>query len=126
MSCVFCDIIVGKEPAEIVKRWNDAIAFVPLNPVVDGHVIVIPTTHVRDFTVNPVVSAKTMKAAAELAVAPSNIITSAGVEATQSVFHLNIHIVPRKENDKLALPWDSGRRRRAVKPDSEVEESVSD
>ncbi len=36
---------------------------------------------------------------------PCNLITSAGREATQTVFHLHIHVVPRRDGDGLALPW---------------------
>jgi histidine triad (HIT) family protein len=35
----------------------------------------------------------------------ANIITSIGRVATQSVFHLHVHIVPRHEGDGLCLPW---------------------
>ncbi|MER7748974.1 HIT domain-containing protein [Streptomyces bacillaris] len=34
----------------------------------------------------------------------ANLITSKGVEATQSVFHLYVHIVPRRDGDNLPLP----------------------
>jgi hypothetical protein len=34
-----------------------------------------------------------------------NLITSAGTDATQSVFHLHVHLVPRRPNDGLKLPW---------------------
>lgn len=105
--CVFCAIISGDEPATVIRRWPDVIAIAPLNPVTEGHTLVIPTDHVRDAIENPAVTAKTMHAAAELATAPCNIITSAGREATQSVFHLHLHIVPRAEGDGLALPWYS-------------------
>jgi histidine triad (HIT) family protein len=113
-TCVFCDIIAGRSPATVVRRWPDAIAIVPLGPVVDGHLLVIPTTHVRDVTEDPAVSAAAMRRAAELSAAPCNVITSAGREATQSVFHLHLHIVPRAEDDGLALPWYSGRRSKRI------------
>jgi histidine triad (HIT) family protein len=106
--CVFCAIVDGRAPATIVRRWSDALAIVPLAPVVDGHLLVLPTAHIWDASESPFIAGRTMMAAAELAKPPFNIITSAGREATQSVFHLHIHIVPRAENDGLALPWYSG------------------
>lgn len=111
--CVFCRIITGEEPATIVRRGRDAVAFAPLNPVTDGHVLVVPTVHVRDALQDPAVTAATMKAAAGLAAksGPCNFITSVGAEATQSVFHLHIHVVPRRAGDGLALPWTDQQRR---------------
>jgi histidine triad (HIT) family protein len=41
---------------------------------------------------------------------PSNLITSRGRDATQSVFRLHVRLIFRAEGDGLALPWDSGRR----------------
>ena len=112
-DCPFCAIIAGTAPATVVRRWPDAIAIVPLNPVVEGHTLVIPKTHVTDFVAEPAVSAAVMKRAAELAgnfpAGSMNLITSRGREATQSVFHLHLHLVPRAANDGLALPWYSGR-----------------
>ena len=107
--CVFCDIIAGLAPATVVRRWPDALAIVPLGPVVEGHTLIIPYAHVRDYTSIPTVTATVMGRAAEIAPFPSNLITSAGREATQSVFHLHVHIVPRAFDDGLALPWYSGR-----------------
>jgi histidine triad (HIT) family protein len=110
--CVFCEIVAGREPAAVVRQWPDAIAIIPLNPVVFGHTLVIPNEHVRDFTENPAVSAVVMRRAAELAAPPCNLITSAGREATQSVWHLHAHLVPRATDDGLALPWYSGLSRK--------------
>ncbi len=110
--CPFCEINEGRAPAEFVDEWSDAFAIVPHNPVVDGHTLVIPKTHVPDFGHNPDVTAATMKRAAQLAqksAQPMNLITSRGREATQSVWHLHLHLVPRAANDGLALPWYSGK-----------------
>lgn len=113
-DCVFCEIVAGQAPATIVREWDDALAIVPLGPVVDGHTLVIPKQHVADFGEDPEVSATTMRRAAELAAGDQamNVITSRGREATQSVWHLHLHLVPRAENDGLALPWYSGRRKK--------------
>jgi histidine triad (HIT) family protein len=109
-ACVFCTIVAGREPATFVSRWADAVAIVPLEPVTDGHVLVIPREHVQDAAVSPAVTALTFARAAEIATRPFNLITSAGREATQTVPHLHVHIVPRRADDGLALPWWSGRR----------------
>lgn len=106
-DCVFCGIVAGTEPSRMVREWSDAIAFVPRNPVVSGHVLVIPRIHVRDAIESPAVTALTMARAAELAdgYGSSNILTSVGTPAKQSIFHLHIHVVPRFADDELMLPW---------------------
>ncbi|MGN7139043.1 HIT family protein [Streptomyces pseudogriseolus] len=110
--CPFCEINTGRAPATFVHEWSDAIAIVPLNPVVDGHTLVIPKRHVTDFVVHPDVSASVMRRAAQLAgdypAGSMNLITSRGRDATQSVFHLHLHLVPRSEGDGLPLPWHRG------------------
>ena len=113
VNCVFCAIVAGRAPATFVRQWADTIAIVPLQKVTDGHLLVIPRAHVRDASESPHIAGLAMARAAELARPPFNIITSAGREATQSVWHLHLHIVPRREDDGLALPWWSGRRTRA-------------
>lgn len=115
-ECVFCHIVAGSEPAEVVRRGHDAIAIVPLQPVTPGHLLVLPVFHVADFTEKPSVSAAAMHLAANVAhdMGPCNLITSKGREATQSVFHLHLHLVPRRENDGLALPWYSGKTKRVA------------
>jgi len=99
VNCVFCNLTRGKPSVTIIE---------PLNPVVPGHLIAIPSKHVRDAGADPVETSRVMAAAAAHAATMGcdyNLITSAGANATQSVFHLHIHIVPRHEGDGLTLPW---------------------
>jgi histidine triad (HIT) family protein len=114
--CPFCEIVASRAPATIIREWDDALAIVPLDPVVDGHVLVIPREHVADFVDDPAVSARAMYRAAELCddFGSYNVITSRGRWATQSVFHLHLHVLPRAKDDGLALPWYSGRTHRAA------------
>ncbi|MDX3336916.1 HIT family protein [Streptomyces sp. ME02-6979.5a] len=106
-SCVFCEIAAGRAPADVVREWGDVVAIRPLAPVTPGHVLVIPHTHVADVGERPLVSARTMACAAELAteLPAANVITSKGHAATQTVAHLHLHIVPRTDGDTLPLPW---------------------
>ncbi|MEV6219844.1 HIT family protein [Nocardia sp. NPDC051833] len=105
--CPFCAILEDGAPATIVDQWREAIAIVPLNPVTPGHLLVIPRKHVDDATTWPTLTGIVMKYAAEIAAdTPSaNIITSIGAEATQTVRHLHVHVVPRRPEDRLHLPW---------------------
>lgn len=84
----------------------------PLGPVVAGHLLVIPRTHVRDFADDPAITGATWQRTATLArdleLQAANGLTSMGPEATQTVFHLHVHLVPRVWGDGLALPWDDG------------------
>ncbi|MGW1218218.1 HIT family protein [Streptomyces californicus] len=103
-ACVFCRIVTGQAPADVVREWDDVIA---IHPVTPGHILVIPHTHVPDVGQDPGVSARTMACAAELAaeLPAANVITSKGTAATQTVAHLHLHIVPRTAGDDLPLPW---------------------
>lgn len=106
--CPFCEIVAGRAPADAITEWPDAIAFRSLNPVTDDHILVVPRKHVPDFAFDPDVTAATMRRAAQLmrwTPRHMNVITSRGSAATQTVYHLHLHLVPRTEGDGLALPW---------------------
>ncbi len=109
-DCPFCDI----SKIEAVHFDDGEVAiFEPLNPVVEGHLLVVPKQHVTDFADNPSISSRVMECAAAFVKQNNqdyegiNLITSKGIAATQSVMHLHIHLVPRKEGDGLNLPWTS-------------------
>lgn len=106
-DCVFCEIAAGEDDTLTV------CSFEPLNPVVPNHRLFIPTVHVEDAAEVPQVAGVVfMEAAkhAQKAGVPFNLITSAGREATQSVFHFHVHYVPRYAFDGLHLPWTGQKR----------------
>ncbi|MCX5426095.1 HIT family protein [Streptomyces sp. NBC_00078] len=108
-ACPFCRIAAGAAPAVMVREWDDAFAIRPRSGGVnEGHVLVIPRRHVADAVEDPTVSGATMTRACELGAeldCDLNLITSVGEYATQTVFHLHIHLVPRTAGDGLPLPW---------------------
>ena len=112
--CPFCEIVAGVGPAEVVDRGDEWMAFRPLHPVTDDHTLFIPTRHVESATADPETAGVVMAAAAEwLRVAHAgvgNLITSSGAAATQTVFHLHVHAVPRGPGDGLRRSWPWLRR----------------
>lgn len=111
LGCVFCDLI---EKKEFLTESDEAVVLIPLNPVVeDGHLLVIPKEHIPDFTWNPTIAGNTMMLASYVAQKLGgewNLITSAGPAATQTVFHLHLHLVRRTEGDGLHLPWTNQKK----------------
>lgn len=104
VNCVFCQRIQNGK----FKYSNDyAVAFNPLNPVTEGHMLIVPRIHIKDFTEDFYAAGKVMEFAGELYERSNdiNLITSKGPNATQTVYHMHIHIIPRWENDGLRLPW---------------------
>lgn len=109
-DCPFCEIMANLTTVRVA-------IIEPLNPVVDGHRIAIPREHVRDAGENPDITAETMHYASVYASqlgGDYNLITSAGEAATQTVYHLHIHIVPRRADDGLQLPWTGQRKEKAA------------
>jgi histidine triad (HIT) family protein len=125
-ACVFCKITHGLAQAVIVEIWDDAVAFVPRDPVTgemqDGHVLVVPRQHVVDYTESDDVAALVVRRCAQLTRSlrakygrDFNKITSSGSDATQTVPHYHEHLVQREAGDGLALPWTGQAERLAAK-----------
>lgn len=113
-GCPFCRIVSGEDPARVVWESADALAFFPDVPAGRGHTLVVPRVHVEDFLqAGPAVTSSVARACTEVgaalerALSPQgmNAITSKGRAASQSVFHLHVHLVPRWEGDRLGELW---------------------
>jgi histidine triad (HIT) family protein len=109
-DCIFCQKI-NKENLHYLG--GDTVWFEPLNPVTKGHVLVVPIKHVEDFTQDLNVIRETITQASILAekMKNVNVIISKGKWATQTIKHLHIHLVPRRANDNLTLPWSMSQNR---------------
>lgn len=104
-DCPFCDRI---ERGEYDSKVLGVVSFEPLNPVTPGHRLVVPVMHVADALAAPHETGRVFEEAARLAFGLGcdfNLITSCGADATQTVRHLHVHIVPRRPGDGLNLPW---------------------
>jgi histidine triad (HIT) family protein len=112
MSCVFCAIIAGEAPAIRIDEDDSYLAILDIRPCTRGHTLVLPKQHTVDLTDTPpetlagmvVVGQRIAKAAraTELADA-TNIAVNDGRAAFQSVFHIHLHVLPRRNGDKLSV-----------------------
>jgi histidine triad (HIT) family protein len=113
-DCIFCKIIAGELPGQIVQEDDKTVAFMDINPANRGHALVVPRKHARDLIeIEPGELAATMVAAQRLAArmpealgaAGVNLLNSCGRAAWQVVFHFHVHVIPRYAGDPLRLPW---------------------
>lgn len=111
-GCVFCDQskIQAANITEYRLRGFDFLSFTPLNPITQGHLIVIPTVHIDDASDQPYVTGATFELAAMIAedmgYEDYNLIVNKGANADQTVFHLHVHIVPRFKGDETITIWN--------------------
>ncbi|OBI50869.1 HIT family hydrolase [Mycobacterium kyorinense] len=112
MSCVFCAIVAGEAPAIRIYENDDYLAILDIRPFTRGHTLVIPKRHTVDLTDTPpetladmvTIGQRIAKAArtTELADA-TNIAINDGRAAFQTVSHIHLHVLPRRNGDKLAV-----------------------
>ena len=113
-DCIFCKIVAGELPAEVVASDERTISFMDINPATRGHALVIPRAHAADLHSVPdddlaacASAAKRLAGVAKerLGAAGVNLLNAAGPAAWQTVFHFHIHVIPRYDGDPLRLPW---------------------
>jgi histidine triad (HIT) family protein len=113
-DCLFCGIVAGEVPAQILDSDENTVAFMDINPATRGHALVVPRRHSADLLeISDEDLERTMLAARRLArtieqsLSPDgfNIINSCRPAAWQTVFHFHMHVIPRYDDDPLKLPW---------------------
>ena len=116
-DCLFCRIIAGELPAEIVDEDERTIAFMDINPATAGHALVVPREHAADLYELPAEDVVATTLAAQrlalrmrdtLGADGINLLNSCRPAAWQTVFHYHVHVIPRYEDDPLRLPWVPG------------------
>lgn len=114
MDCVFCKIVAGTIPSFKVYEDPATLAFMDINPLTEGHVLVIPKRHSATlFETDDAVLRDTIAAAKKVATGLKaalgfdslNLLQANGPWAAQSVPHLHFHLIPRRENDGAGMDW---------------------
>lgn len=108
MACVFCQIVSGAAPAQVVFEDEFSLAFLDHRPLFLGHTMLIPKTHYETFLDLPpaqvgpfFLNVQRLTGAVETAMSAPGAFVATNVKVSQSVPHLHVHIVPRRKGDGL-------------------------
>ena len=112
-DCLFCRIIAGEIPAEIVRRDDRSVVIRDLNPQAPTHLLVIPLEHIESLDdasqKDEALLGHLLRVAAKVANAAGlaeggyRTVINTGAGAGQSVFHLQVHVLGGR-----ALNWPPG------------------
>ena len=110
-DCLFCRIIAGEIPADVVAETEVALAFRDVNPQAPLHVLVVPRAHVANAAelaaTDPATVAELVRVARQLAVDAGyedyRMVLNTGEGAGQSVFHAHLHVLAGR-----VLAWPPG------------------
>ena len=102
MDCLFCKIVAGEVPADVVAETERTVAFRDIAPQAPTHVLVVPRDHHADaascVAADPGLLVEVMAAAVEVARSERldggyRLLTNTGADAGQTVHHLHVHVL---------------------------------
>ena len=110
-DCLFCKIVAGEVPAEIVSTTEHSVAFRDINPQAPTHVLVIPRLHAPDVAslalASPEAAAALLVETRRIAMGEGHdsyrLVFNTGADAGQTVFHAHGHVLAGRD-----LTWPPG------------------
>lgn len=116
-SCVFCRIVRGVAPASVVYSDEKVLAFMDAQPINPGHVLVIPKAHAAHLSdLDEETGGQVFKVAMRVSQGLGrssvrcegvNLLLADGEVASQEVFHVHLHVVPRFKGDGFGMRFGS-------------------
>lgn len=114
-SCLFCKLATGKGETSYVYSDDKCAAFMDIQPINPGHVLVVPRAHAKTIDdVDAEVAAHLMKVAVKVAKAIRaselraegiNLLLASGEAAGQEVNHFHLHVIPRFPGDGFGMAF---------------------
>lgn len=103
MTCIFCEIVAGRQPADIVYEDEQAVAFRDIKPQAPVHILIIPREHISGplhvdgdnaSLIGYLIAVAAQVAGQEgIAEAGYRLVTNQGRAGGQSVYHLHLHLL---------------------------------
>jgi diadenosine tetraphosphate (Ap4A) HIT family hydrolase len=113
-DCIFCSIVKGEAPSSRTYEDDSVIAFMDIQPITHGHMLVVPREHaVLMQDVDETAAMRAFRVARRLAslarhtlgASGANLLVMDGEVAFQDVPHFHIHVIPRYPGDGFGLTF---------------------
>jgi diadenosine tetraphosphate (Ap4A) HIT family hydrolase len=113
-DCVFCAIVRGDETASFTHEDDTVVAFMDIQPITHGHMLVVPRVHAELMDeVDETVALRAFRVARRMAslarntlgATGANLLVMDGEVAFQDVPHFHIHVIPRYPGDGFGLTF---------------------
>lgn len=117
-DCIFCKIVRGDVPASKILETGDAVAFLDVNPINHGHVLVIPKEHAPSLAelsdeqaahLGSLLPRLCRAVRKSMAADGFNVVANGGRIAGQTIDHCHFHVIPRFDGDPVNWPWPQTR-----------------
>ena len=113
MSCIFCEIVAKRAPAQIVYQNESVTAFHDVHPRAPTHILIVPNEHIASLDdlegdAHLASVSECLRVAKEIAARAGlrggyRVLTNVGADAGQSVFHLHFHLMGGRK-----MQWPPG------------------
>ena len=123
-GCIFCAIVARQAEASVVYEDETVVAFMTLNPITPGHLLVVPRKHVVGLEdIDRATSTHVWSVGHDMARALRrsdmrcegiNIFLCDGEVAFQTVFHFHLHVIPRYAGDGWTIVPEPTQRERSL------------
>lgn len=113
-DCAFCEIVRGEAPASFTYQDDTVVAFMDIQPITHGHMLVVPREHaVLMSDLNEPTAMRAFKVARKLGSVVRNTLGASGINifvadgevAFQDVPHFHVHVIPRYPKDGFGLTF---------------------
>ena len=109
MSCIFCDIAAGKCKCYKIAENKNALAFLDISPLANGHTVIISKKHYPDWQATPLAVLKDMVELSQTVTTildkklkpwGYNYLSNQGKIAGQAILHVHLHVIPKYYKDR--------------------------
>ena len=116
-DCIFCKIAAGEIPSATLYEDEDFRVILDLGPATKGHALILPKEHYRNlYDIDDEMAAKAMILAKKMVKKMTDVLGCDGYNivqnneepAGQTVFHFNMHLIPRYKEDNAGIGWNVG------------------